>query len=346
MSTLKTRFAASAAKKLRTTSTDAERKLWHHLRDRRLLGFKFVRQQPVDGVDMTYTFANPTAPSTHHVQYYELLGNRAIYADGWLAATTPQRKPWQMVGGPNASTNLAPTYKWELYNLTKDFNQTQDLAKTNPQQLAKMEQLFDTEARRNNVYPLDDRTGMGRSGVAIRAYVQARTHFEYWGKGISLPADVAPGLGGRAFRLSAELTAAEGVIAAFGSNLGGWSFGIEGGRPAVHHGLSALPADQFRLVAPQALAAGQDARVDFDFDYAGGGMGKGGIVRILVDGKVIAEKLLERSMLAAEANSETFDIGFDGGATVDEAANGPNAYQGDLRKLTVDLGPIGQARPH
>jgi len=305
-----------------------------------------VKQQPVDGVDMTYTFASPAAPSTHHVQYYEMLGNRAIYADGWLAATTPQRKPWEMVGGPNADTNLAPTYQWELYDLTKDFNQTRNLARSKPRQLAKMEQLFDAEARRNNVYPLDDRTAIGRSGMAIRAYVPARSHFEYWGKGISLPADVAPGLGGRAFHLSAELTAADGVIAAVGSNLGGWSFGIEQGRPAVHHGLSALPSDQFTLVAPAALPPGQSAKVDFDFDYAGGGMGKGGIVRILVDGKVVAEKPLERSMVAPEANSETFDVGFDGGAPVDETATGPHPYQGELRKLTVDLGPIGQAPPH
>jgi len=305
-----------------------------------------VQQQPIDGVDMTYSFASPAAPSTHKVQYYEMLGNRAIYSDGWLASTTPQRKPWQMASGPHGDVNLAPDYKWELYNLKVDFNQTQDLAQSNPQQLARMQQLFDAEARRNHVYPLDDRTGPARSGTAVRSYVPARTHYEYWGKGISLPADVAPALGGRAFRVHADVTVGEGVLAAIGSNLGGWSFGIENGRPAVHHGLSALLSDQFSLVAPDALATGRDAQVDYDFDYAGGGFGKGGVVRIFVDGKQVAEKPLARSMAMQDGFNENFDIGFDGGVPVAETPDRSNAYTGELRKLTVDLGPLGQARPH
>jgi len=303
-----------------------------------------VTQQPVDGVDMTYSFANPAAPSDHKVQYYEMLGNRAIYADGWLASTTPQRRPWQMVSGPNADTNLAPGYTWELYNLRTDFNQTRNLARSNPQQLARMQQLFDAEARRNNVYPLDDRTGPARSGTATRAYVPARTHYEYWGKGISLPADVAPALGGRAFRVSAEVTVGEGVLAAMGSNLGGWSFGVENGRPAVHHGLSALPSDQFTLIATDALPTGRAAKLDFDFDYAGGGFGKSGVVRIFVDGRQVAERPLERSMVMQDGFNENFDIGFDGGVPVAETPGRSNAYTGELRKLTVDLGPVGQAR--
>ena len=301
-------------------------------------------QQPVDGVDMTYSFANPAAPSDRKVQYYEMLGNRAIYADGWMASTTPQRRPWQMASGPSDDANLAPDYKWELYNLKIDFNQTHDLAKANPKQLARMQQLFDVEARRNHVYPLDDRTGIARSGSAVRAYVPARSHYEYWGKGISLPGDVAPPLGGRAFRVSADVTIGDGVLAAVGSNLGGWSFGVENGHPAVHHGLSALVSDQFSLIAPGALPPGQTARLDFDFDYAGGGFGKGGIVRIFVDGKQVAEKPLERSMVIQDGFNENFDVGFDGGVPVAETPGRSNAYTAELRKLTVDLGPPGQAR--
>ena len=303
-----------------------------------------VPQQPVDGVDMTYTFASPAAPSNHKIQYYEMLGNRAIYVDGWLASTTPQRKPWQMLGGPDARTNLAPAYKWELYNLRDDFNQSRDLAEANQQQLTKMQRLFDAEARRNHVYPLDDRTGIGRSAAAVRAYVPERNHYEYWGKGISLPGDVAPALGGRPFRVSAEVTIGDGVIAAIGSNLGGWSFGVEDGHPAVHSGLSAMPSDQFSLVAPDALPEGREARLDFDFDYAGGGLSKSGVVRIFIDGRLVAQKVLARSMVVQDGFNENFDIGFDGGVPVAETRGRSNAYTGTVRKLTVDLGPLGQAR--
>ena len=303
-----------------------------------------VAQQAVDGIDMTYSFADSKAPDRRTSQYYEMLGNRALYDHGWLANTHPERKPWEMGFGADASVNLAPDYRWELYYLATDFNQTRDLAASRPDILVRMRKAFDVETARYNILPVNDRTDAARSGLAARAYTKPRSNYVFWGKNISLPSDVAPPITGRAFTLSADVTAGNGVIAALGSSLGGWSFAIEDGHPVVRHALTPLPEDQFRLAAPTALRPGSTARLTFDFDYDGGGYGKGGLVRISVDGAPVAQQRLERSLVLQEAPSETFDIGFDGGGPVNEAAGAPDRFAGDIRRLEVALGPPGARR--
>jgi len=304
-----------------------------------------VKQQPVDGTDLTYSFADPAAPSRHRVQYYEMVGNRAIYADGWLASTVPQRKTWEMTKGADAGINKAPNYAWELYDLTRDFNQTNNVAARYPAKLATLRALFDAEAKRNQVDPVSDRTDPERIVSEARAYLPARTHFEYWGKGIMLDTDVAPPLAARAFRVTAELTAGDGVIAANGSSQGGWSFAIENGRPVFYHALSVTPATHTKIVSSVALRPGQAAQVVFDFDYDGGGIGKGGLATIWIDGHKVGEGRIAQTVLGGAPHSDSFDIGLDSGVPVIWTDRGVNAYAGALDKVTFDLGPIGRKRP-
>ena len=304
-----------------------------------------VRQQPVDGLDLSYSFADAKAPSQRRVQYYEMLGNRAIYADGWLAATVPVRRPWEMARGPDAAINKAPDYEWQLFNLDSDFNQTCDLAARQPEKLTELKQLFEEEARRFNVDPVNDRTDLERISSAARAYIKPRDHYEYWGKGIGLALDVAPPLAARSFTITADIGGGNGVLAATGSALGGWSFGLEDGRPVVYHALSVMPSDKFRLMAPQAIAPNARARVIFDFDYDGGGFGKGGLVSIAIDGAKVAQGRIERTITTPDPHSETFDIGFDSGVPVVETPGRSNAFTGLLDKLAFDLGPFGRKRP-
>ena len=303
-----------------------------------------IAQQPVDGIDMTYSFADPRAPDRRTTQYYEMLGNRALYDHGWLANTRPVRKPWEMGFGADANLNLAPGYRWELYDLATDFNQTRDLAASHPAILARLRKAFDVEAARYKVFPINDRTDAARSGLAARAYIKPRSSYIFWGKDISLPSDVAPPITGRAFTLTADVTAGNGVIAALGSSMGGWSFGVEDGHPVVRHALTPLPEDQFRLAAPTVLQPGSMVRLTFDFNYDGGGYGKGGLVSIAVNGAPVAEQRLERSLVVQEAPGETFDIGLDGGGPVNEAAGAPDRFTGEIRKLEVTLGPPGARR--
>ena len=303
-----------------------------------------VKQQPVDGIDLSYSFADAKAPSRRRVQYYEMLGNRAIYADGWLASTTPVRRPWEMSRGPDAGVNKAPGYAWELYDLDHDFNQTRDLAKRNPQKLEQMKALFEDQARRFKLEPLSDRTDFARIMSANRAYIQPRDHYEYWGKDISIAQDDAPQITGRSFTITADLVGGEGVIVADGSWLGGWSFAIENGHPVVHHALSVMPADLFTLVAPQAIASDKPSRITFDLDYDGGGFGKGGVVSIAIDGARVAERRIERTIMIADPHADPFDIGLDSGVPVVPERGASNAFTGVLNKVAVDLGPLGQKR--
>lgn len=299
-----------------------------------------VVQQPVDGIDLTYSFAQADAPSRRTVQYYEMLGNRAIFKDGWLAATLPQVKPWEMVSRPGI--NLAPTYQWALFDLDKDFNQTRDLAKEYPGRLADLKQVFAKEAALYQVNPVNDRTDPARSNSAVQALGKTRNLYEYWGSGLSIPLDVAPPITGRSFIVTAKLGAGDGTIAALGSRLGGWSFAIENGRPAVHHALTPMPDDLFTLTSPVALSPGEGAEISFAFDYDGGGYGKGGTMSIAIDGKAVASGRLDRSIAYPDPHTESFDIGLDSSVPVVEAAPGSSVFRGKLYKVSVAVGPAGQ----
>ncbi|KHK89809.1 arylsulfatase [Novosphingobium malaysiense] len=303
-----------------------------------------IPQQPVDGIDLSYSFADAQAPSQRKTQYYEMLGNRAIYDDGWLAATKPVRQPWKMASGPDAAINKAPDYEWGLYDLRHDFNETQDLAARYPDRLDALKKVFDQQALRYHVYPVNDRTDMTRVTLGARAYVAPRDHYVYWGKGLTIARDDAPQMAARSFTITAHVTGGDGVLLATGSRRGGWSFGIRDGHPFAHQAFTLMPSDQFELVSPQIVSSGQDVTLTFDFDYDGGGMGKGGIVSIAIDGRKVAHGRVEQSILVGDPVNETFDIGLDTGVPVVEVRSPSNSFTGDLKKLSVDLGPIGSHR--
>ena len=128
-------------------------------------------QQPMDGISLAYTFNAPAVPERHTTQYFEMMGNRAIYQEGWMASTTPVNAPWN----PTRTAKLPSDYKWELYDLRNDPAQTNNLAGKLPRKLAELQDLFDKEAKRNNVYPLDDRMKMERF-LASSAMVPTRDH--------------------------------------------------------------------------------------------------------------------------------------------------------------------------
>ncbi len=115
-----------------------------------------IKQRPIEGVSMAYTWdkANANAPTRHATQYFEMLGNRAIYNDGWVAATTPANLPW----APSTGTppDVITGYKWELYNVEADPTQSDDLAAKMPDKLKQMEELFYSEAKKYDVLPLDN----------------------------------------------------------------------------------------------------------------------------------------------------------------------------------------------
>ncbi len=316
-----------------------------------------ARQQPVDGISMTYTFDAPDAPSRHTTQYFEMLGNRGMYQDGWMASTTPAVMPWDM-----AKSVSPDSYKWELYDLRDDYSQAHDLAAQQPEKLKALQDLWMAEAQRNNVLPLDNskvgKRGVPRAAAAMLAYGRPDTRYLFWGKGISVATGAAPVLTARSFSLEADVVVpkadATGVIAATGSRFGGWSFYLKDGKPVAYESFSQQPQDQFRVASAAALPAGP-ATIRYDFDYDGGGMGRGGLMRVSVNGKEVARGRIDRTITITAGLGETFDIGRDTGAPVTDDYGHEGAFPGDIRKVEVDLQqfkvrpdtpvPAGEATP-
>lgn len=290
-----------------------------------------VHQQKVDGTSLVYSFDEPRAPERHVRQYFEMLGNRAIYDRGWMASTTPGRLPWKSGG----SGGLPTDYAWELYDLDTDFSQSYDLAAQYPERLAEMKALWDSEARANNVYPLDDRQGIMRASSGARSVTSRRTSWVYWGKKISVAQSKSPPINFSSFTATAEITipasGARGALIATGSQFGGWSFHFDGhGRPVVIHVASQKPEDRFVITAGEAIVPGKH-RITYDYTLDGR-PGQGGVLTIAVDGREVAVGRIGRTAFIAAGLGETFDIGQDTGAKVLPVA-GANIFSGEIARI-------------
>jgi arylsulfatase A-like enzyme len=183
-----------------------------------------IKQKPIEGMSMLYTFgaANASAPSKRDTQYFEMVGNRAIYHDGWVAATTPPAPPWEL--GTTAMPSL-DQYKWELYHIADDYSESNDLAATRPDKLKEMQALFMKEPANHQVFPLDN-SGFVRALTARPSAIAGKTVFTYTGENANIPDGNAPNILGRDFTITAEVTipsgGAEGMIATEGGQIGGY----------------------------------------------------------------------------------------------------------------------------
>jgi arylsulfatase A-like enzyme len=185
-----------------------------------------IKQKPIEGVSMVYTFdqANANAPSKRDTQYFEMVGNRAIYNNGWIAATTPPSPPWLM--GTGKMPDIVNGYKWELYNITQDYSEYNDLAAQNPDKLKELQALFLTEAAKYQVFPLDN-SGFVRLLAPKPSAVAGRMDFTYTGENAGIPVGNAPSILDRDYTITANITVpdggADGVIATMGGRFGGYA---------------------------------------------------------------------------------------------------------------------------
>ena len=185
-----------------------------------------IPQRPMDGVSLAYTWdkANEGAPTRHTTQYFETLGNRAIYHEGWVAATTPATLPWELSTKP--APDVITGYQWELYHVAEDPTQFNDLAAQMPEKLKEMQDLFYAEARRYDVLPLDNST-LARWNTPRPNLTAGRTLFTYSGTLTSVPKGGAPNILNKSYTITAEVTipegGAEGVIVTEGGRFGGYA---------------------------------------------------------------------------------------------------------------------------
>jgi arylsulfatase len=193
-----------------------------------------IPQRPLDGVSMAYTWDNAGAgaPSKRTTQYFETLGNRAIYHEGWVACTTPATLPWELSSKP--APDVITGYQWELYHVAEDPTQSADLAAQMPDKLKEMQDIFYAEAAKHNVLPLDNRT-LARWNAPKPSLTGDRTEFVYTAPASGIPGHGAPNTLNRAFTITAEITipkgGAEGMIVTEGGRFGGYGLFLS---PAFH----------------------------------------------------------------------------------------------------------------
>jgi arylsulfatase A-like enzyme len=306
-----------------------------------------IKQKPIEGVSMAYTFdkANANAPSKRDTQYFELAGNRGIYHDGWMANTTPPMPVWDLATGK--LPDLETGYQWELYNISEDYSQSNDLAAKMPDKLKEMQALFQTEASKYHVFPLDNRA-FARLQTPRPSAVAGRTVFTYTGENVGIPLGNAPDILDKDYTITAELTipegGASGMIVTLGGRFGGYGLYLLHGKPVFDYNF--LDLEHFRWEGGvgardwlgAALAPGKHTVV-FDFKYDGPGPAKGGTGVLSVDGKEFARKTVQHTIPLMMAIDETFDIGADTRTPVDDSYEIPFRFTGTIDKLTFDLGP-------
>ncbi len=304
-----------------------------------------IKQRPIEGVSLAYSFDQANAPTRHRTQYFEMFGNRGIYHDGWYANTRPISPPWELTATPNP--DVMNSYKWELYDLKKDWTQNDDLAGSNPAKLKEMQNLFIKEAAKYQVFPLDN--SLAPRMVTPRPSVTAgRTEFTYSGELTGIPMGDAPMLLDTSYTITAEVDVpqggVEGVLATQGGRFGGWGFYIVKGKPVFTWNLLGLK--RVRWEGPEALSPGKQT-LEFDFKYEGlglatlafnniSGVGRGGTGVLKVDGKEVATQKMEHTIPFTLQWDETFDVGADTGTPVDDNDyQVPFKFTGKLNKLTV-----------
>ena len=294
-----------------------------------------VQQDPIEGVGMVYAFDDAKAPSRHTTQYFEMFANRAVYSDGWVATTTPTTPPWVSVA---AAVDPIDGYEWELYNVAEDFSQANNLAKSNPEKLRELQRLFYIEAVKYNVLPLDN-SKVERLDVRNRpSNIRGLNAFTYYDGMVRIPEGGAPDLKNKSFGISAVVdipqSGAEGLLMTQGGRFAGLGLYVREGRPVFHYNLCGV--ERYTVAGADKLTPGRHV-ITVDFNYDGGGVGKGGEATLTVDGKKVASEKLLRTIGYRMSLDETLDIGEDTGTPVSEDYHVPFKFTGKLEKVTIHI---------
>ncbi len=266
-----------------------------------------VEQIPMDGVSMLYAAKDKDAAERHTVQYFEMFGNRGIYSNGWLARVV-HMVPW--VGKPR---NSFQEDQWELYNIEDDFSLVNDLAASNPEKLKELQELFEKEAIKNNVYPLDDRLyERFNAAIAGRPDLMGARKTLALAQGMEgMLENTFLNVKNNSKSIEANVTLEgndSGVILCQGGKFGGWALYMNNGKPAYTYNYFGL--ERYTVESSVAIA-NPNAVIKLEFDYDGGGTGKGGTAKLFVDGKLVGEGRIEKTQPAVFSADETADVGKD-----------------------------------
>jgi arylsulfatase len=312
-----------------------------------------IPQSPMEGVSFAYTFdeKNARAPSTHQTQYFEMMGDHALYHDGWLLSTKVKRSPWEAFGpaNPDPVNNVT----WELYDLNSDYSQSNDVATKHPEKVQEMRERFLQEAKKYQVLPLDASVA-ARIAAPRPNITEGLSEFTYTHPMTGLPQGDSPRLLNASYTITANIEVppegAEGMILTSGGRFAGYGFYLLKGKPVFLWNL--LDLNRIRWEGKDALAPGNHL-VEFDFKYNGlgaetlafnnfSGLGQGGTGTLKVDGQVVATHKMSHTLPMTLQWDESFDIGSDTLTGVDDADyQPPFRLTAKLRRLTIKID-----RPH
>ncbi|TYA52464.1 arylsulfatase [Formosa maritima] len=291
-----------------------------------------IKQNPIEGTSLVYTFNEKDAEEQHKVQYFEMFGNRGIYSDGWLARVI-HKTPW----GAKPLRTLQEDI-WELYNEQEDFALTNNLADKHPEKLKELQELFMKEAEKYHVLPIDDRlfVRLTASAVGRPTLMDGRKQL-ILGEGMrGMAPDVFINTHNVSFSITADVEVdnnGNGVLVCQGGRFGGFSLYIKNGIPAFTYNFLGL--ESYTVKATEKLKSGKH-KIVMDFKYDGGGPGKGGLATIIVDGNKSAENRIDKTQMTIFSVDDMADVGIDEGTQVADYGSS-NKFNGKIKKVVIDV---------
>ena len=295
-----------------------------------------VKQIPMSGTSMFYSFNDGEAKDQHTQQYFEMFGNRAMYKDGWLARTI-HRAPWE----PKPRRPLAEDI-WELYNVNEDFSLANDLSAEHPEKLKELQDLFMEEGEKYHVLPVDDRVfeRFNAENVGRPDLMKGRTSLTLAEGMTGMTENTFLNIKNKSKTITAEVEVGNdgghGIVLAQGGRFGGWALYVKNGKPAYDYNFLGL--QRFTIASAKKLPAGKST-IRFEFAYDGGGLAKGGMGTLYINDEKVGEGRIEHTQPMVFSADETADVGMDLATPVVETigAEKESRFTGSIPKVTVEI---------
>lgn len=293
-----------------------------------------VKQAPLDGISFAYSFSQPTAPTQRHTQVFEMMQNMGIYHDGWMAGTAPAAAPWDITKAQKIDLTKR---KWELYQVSRDFSQSQDLAASQPDTLKEMQALFYAEAEKAKILPIH---GISEGAAGRPSLAEGRNSFVYHAGLTRVPENTAPPVIGRSFDITADIDIAtsgttNGVIVTQGGRFGGYALYVKDGKPVFHYNMT--NDMQYRIASATSLTPGKH-RLVMRLALDRPERGSAATVTLLVDDKEVARGRVDHTHRAWISNAEGFDVGEDTLTPInDDYRISDSRFTATLDSVRIDL---------
>ena len=296
-----------------------------------------TEQTPFSGVSFMYSFDDAKAADRHTTQYFEMFGNRGIYHEGWVACTR-HSIPWLMVPNPPLKDDV-----WELYNVDEDFSEANDLAAKNPEKLKDLQEIFNQEAKKNHVFPIDDRRSERfDASIAGRPDLMGpRTSLTVYEGMTGISENAFINVKNRKYSITADVELKDGntngVIISQAGRFGGWVLYMKGGKP--HHEYNFFGIEWTNIGSPKALGSGHHI-IKYEFIPDAAKPGTGGKCTLYVDDQKVAEGTIPKTQPFIFSADEGVDVGMDSETNVSrDYREGANKFTGKIRKVVVDTKP-------